>query len=270
MLLPILGRDIVTSDFPVGRGLPLTQSAFSETTESLHLAPSRLWALIEVETRGCGFLPSRRPVILFERHVFHRRTGGRFDATNPGISAPVAGGYGAGGEAQYARLAQAMRLARAAALASTSWGLGQIMGYNATTAGFASTDAMVFAMSDSEGEQLLGLARFLSATGCDGPLRAGSWADFARRYNGHGFARNAYDTRLAAADAALSRGPLPSLAIRAAQLLLTYLGQDPGPVDGRMGRRTQAALAAVLPGTPTTGASLAPGILERLEARVYG
>lgn len=260
----------MTHDFPAGRGLPLTQTAFSAIIEELRLAPSRLWALIAVETRGCGFLPSRRPVILVERHVFHRRTGGHFDATNPGISAPVAGGYGAGGEAQYTRLAQAIHLDRAAALASTSWGLGQIMGHNATKAGFASTDAMVTAMSDSEGEQLLSLGRFLCATGCDGPLRAGSWAEFARRYNGPGFARNAYDTRLAAADAALSRGPLPSLAIRAAQILLTYLGQDPGPVDGRMGRRTQAALAAVLPGTPTAGESLAPGVLERLEARVYG
>jgi hypothetical protein len=42
-----------------------------------------LWLVVVVETWGCGFLPDRRPGILFGRHVFNAHTGGRFD-TAPG------------------------------------------------------------------------------------------------------------------------------------------------------------------------------------------
>ena len=39
------------------------------------------------------------------------------------------------------------------------------------------------------------------------------------------------------------KGPLPGLRLRAAQLLLTYRGFNPGPVDGWSGKSTKGALA---------------------------
>ncbi|MGG7377547.1 N-acetylmuramidase domain-containing protein, partial [Escherichia coli] len=42
-----------------------------------------MWAVIHVESSGAGYQADRRPKILFERHVFHRLTGGRFDAAHP-------------------------------------------------------------------------------------------------------------------------------------------------------------------------------------------
>ncbi len=42
-----------------------------------------LWAVLSVETSGCGYLPDKRPKILFERRVFSRLTGHRFDADDP-------------------------------------------------------------------------------------------------------------------------------------------------------------------------------------------
>src|SRR5436305_5353027 len=115
----------------VGTAFPLSQGGVNETLTSSGLGIAELWAVLSVETSGCGFLDDRRPKILFERHVFSRETNGGFDASHPDLSNPTAGGYGAGGAAQYDRLQRAIVLDREAALLSTSWGLGQVMGYNA-------------------------------------------------------------------------------------------------------------------------------------------
>jgi hypothetical protein len=41
-----------------------------------------------VETSGSGFLPDRRPKILFERYVFSEETGHRFDVSEFDLSDP--------------------------------------------------------------------------------------------------------------------------------------------------------------------------------------
>ncbi|MGJ3264553.1 MAG: N-acetylmuramidase domain-containing protein [Salinarimonas sp.] len=256
-------------------GAPLTSAGFEAARAGLGVPPAVLWAVMAVEARACGFLPDRRPVILFERHVFHRRTGGRFSAARSGISHARPGGYGAAGAAQHARLAAALALDRRAALESASWGLGQVMGFNAAPAGFPEVEALVSAMRASEDAQLAAMAAFIAAKGLAGALRAGDWTAFARGYNGPAFARNAYDARIAAAHARLAGGTPPDLALRAAQLRLAYAGLDPGPVDGRMGRRTRAALAAfrMREGEPEREAAARPfaaadlAALERTTAR---
>src|SRR5438309_11908810 len=115
----------------VGTAFPLSQSGVNETLTSSGLGIAELWAVLSVETTGCGFLPDRRPKILFERHVFSRETGHRFDVSERDLSNPRPGGYGAAGESQYERLGRAIGLDRNAALRSTSWGIGQVMGDNA-------------------------------------------------------------------------------------------------------------------------------------------
>lgn len=187
-------------------------------------------------------MPDRRPAILFERHVFSRRTNGRYDQTNPDVSNPVAGGYGAGGAAQYDRLALAIALNRKAALESASWGIGQVMGFNAPHVGYADAETMVAGMTESENKQLLCVAEFMAANKLDNALRAHDWAGFARGYNGSDYAINSYDTRLEAGYQKFAMGQLPDLVVRAAQVYLIHLGYDPGPVDGVMGRRTRSAL----------------------------
>lgn len=208
------------------------------------LGAAELWAVLDVETSGRGFLASRRPQILFERHVFSAETKGRWDATNPEVSAPSPGGYGATGEHQYDRLAQAIELDRSAALRSASWGLGQVMGFNADRAGYAGVEEMVAAMLESEGRQLAAAVRFLTAMHLDRPLRQRDWPTFARGYNGAGYAANRYDARLAASYQRFASGGLPDLRIRAAQLWLSYLGLEPGKVDGFLGRLTRSAMNA--------------------------
>jgi hypothetical protein len=102
---------------------------------------------------GCGYLSDRRPIILFERHIFHHQTTGVYDESNPSISSAVPGGY-RGGAAEYERLQEAMMLNEHAALNSVSWGIGQIMGMNSGLVGFQSVESMVAAMVDDEDAQL--------------------------------------------------------------------------------------------------------------------
>jgi peptidoglycan hydrolase-like protein with peptidoglycan-binding domain len=227
----------------VGAAHPLHSDGLAAAAAHIGVAPAVLWSVVVVETAGCGFLPDRRPTILFERHIFSTRTKRRFDATNPGISGP-AGGYGPAGVHQYERLGEAVACDRLAAIESASWGLGQIMGFNAGSAGFHDAEDMVSQMMRGENEQILGMASFMRASGMHLHLQRGDWTAFARRYNGPAFANNRYDEKLAAAHSSLSVGGLPDLGARAVQLLLTYHGFNPGKIDGIVGGLTRAAITA--------------------------
>ena len=225
-----------------GKGRPLTQAGFDAAIARLEVAPAALWSLITVETRGFGYLPDRRPKILFERHIFHRRTDGEFDATAPDISSPDAGGY-IGNEAEYNRLARAMELNRKAALESASWGLPQVMGFNAASIGYASAEKMVEAFLDSEDTQLDGAVRFVTGRpALETAFRAHDWETVARHYNGSDFAKHGYHLKLAQFHDQYAAGGMPNLGVRAAQALLTYLGFDPRGVDGVLGNGTRRAL----------------------------
>src|SRR5215469_7380847 len=58
----------------VGLSRPLSDQGMNSVRQSLSVGLAELWTVLQVETRGCGFLVDRRPVILFERHVFHAQT----------------------------------------------------------------------------------------------------------------------------------------------------------------------------------------------------
>src|SRR5829696_1059550 len=133
-----------------GPGKPLTEAVLDEAAAIVDIPNSGMWAVIHVESSGGGYQPDRRPKILFERHKFSHATGGRFDDDHPDISDPVPGGYGEGGAHQYDRLAEALALDRKAALASASWGLGQVLGSNFEVAGFADVEDMIAKMVQSE------------------------------------------------------------------------------------------------------------------------
>lgn len=169
-------------------------------------------AVVEVETSGGGFDSKGRVKILFEPHVFYRSLGEakRRRAVLAGLA------YAKWGEKayprdSYPRLEAAAAIDRAAALKSCSLGLGQILGENFKMAGYGSIDDMVESFAVSEANQLEAMVRWIEAAGLDDDLRriealprastAADWAPFARVYNGPGYARNAYHTKLAAAHA---------------------------------------------------------------------
>jgi hypothetical protein len=162
-------------------------------------------AVNEVESRGAGFLPDGRPVILFERHVFWKRLLARridpapFAARQPDIVSLTRGGY-RGGAAEYTRLASAESIDAGAAWESASWGAFQVMGYHWERLGYAGIDEFVACMDRGEAEHLDAFVRYIAA---DDALRralgARQWAAFARTYNGPDYAANLYDVKLARA-----------------------------------------------------------------------
>jgi hypothetical protein len=224
-----------------GAGRPLSTDGLSAVSSKLGVYAPEIWTVLAVETSGCGYLPDHRPQILFERHIFHRLTKGKYDDHD--ISNPVAGGYGESGAHQYDRLGLAIAKNRSAALQSCSWGIGQIMGENYALAGFANVENMVAAMSESEDQQLAAMGNFLVGSRLDIPLKAHNWASFARGYNGPNYIVNRYDVRLNAEFQKYSAGVVPDLNVRAAQLYLTYMRFHPGRVDGIAGTHTLSALA---------------------------
>jgi hypothetical protein len=227
-----------------GTGQPLDKTGFDAALNHVGGDAEALWSILRVETKGFGFFADRRPKILFERHIFRGRTGGRFDAQAPDLSNRTPGGYSSG-TAEYTRLKRAMLLDRDAALASVSWGLGQVMGFNAVKIGYASADAMISAFAGDEAAQILGCARFITATPAlrDAYL-AHRWDKVAFFYNGSHYAINAYDTKLAAAHQEFQAKGCPSIALRATQAYLAYLGFDPRGIDGLPGTGTANALSA--------------------------
>jgi hypothetical protein len=224
-----------------GTAFPLDDAGQQAVLDVLGTGAAELWSVLSVETKGFGYLNDRRPQILFERHIFSKRTNRQFDKTHPDISNSKPGGYGASGGHQYDRLQEAINLDRAAALESASWGIGQLMGFNCAQAGFADVESMVTAMMASENDQLLGMAKWVVKNNLDKPLAAHNWAGFAKGYNGANYAINQYDKKLAAAFSKYSN-KLPDLTVRQAQVYLTYLGFNAGGIDGQSGPTTFKAV----------------------------
>lgn len=185
----------------------LTTADIDRGAAALGVDRATIQAVIEVESRGSGFLPSDvRPVILFERHIFRRQLikAGRSDVgalvqKRPDIVNTRTGGY-KGGAAEWDRLADAIEIDRHPALESASWGLFQIMGFQWEFLGFEDVQKFVNAMYRSEGSQFDAFIQFVKRQ--PNMLRAlqrREWATFARLYNGPAYAKNAYDTKLASA-----------------------------------------------------------------------
>ncbi len=200
------GNERPAAPEPVSRGgtpqRGLTEADFAAVARQLNVDVAAIKAVAEVEAAGDGFLPSGKPKILFEAHVFSDKTGGRYDASHPNLSSPRWNRalYGAGGEHQWQRFEHAYRLDPQAAMQAASWGRFQIMGFNYRAAGFNDVQSFVDAMKRGEGEHLKAFANFIESNpAMHRALQRHDWAAFARAYNGPGYAQNDYDTKMAAA-----------------------------------------------------------------------
>lgn len=234
----------------LGKSIPLTQHGIDLAANEIGADSTLLWALIAVETGGFGFLEDRRPKILFERRIFHRRTGGRFSVEHPDISSESSGNSESskeylGGIYEYDRLSRAIMLDRRAAFESTSWGLPQIMGFNALKLGYSGAEEMVSQFLDSEDAQLDAMRKFIvNNTGLLSALLQKNWKRIAFYYNGSGYERNKYDEKLESYYEIYRKHGAPNVEIRTAQAYLFYLGFNPKGVDGIIGSNTRAALLA--------------------------
>jgi hypothetical protein len=174
----------------------LRDAEYVEAARLLDCEVAVIQAVAQTESRRSAFDASGRPTILFERHVFSKETGGKYDARHPELSNRTPGEYGRFAD-QYGRLERAAVLDRTAAYRSCSWGMFQIMGYHHARCGHGSVDAFVAAMKSSVSEHLSAFTRFIASdASLLRALRSKDWPGFARGYNGKNYAINRYDVKL--------------------------------------------------------------------------
>ena len=185
----------------------LTNDQIRELARQNGIEYAALKAVVEVEASGNGFV-GNAPKILFEPHIMYRLLTQKNYITirnnlmkaHPSLCYPRWGTYKYGTVAsQHDRLAKAAAFNRDTALESCSWGLGQVMGFHWKSLGYESLQAFVNAMYESEAKQLDAMSRFIKVNKLLDALKSKNWTAFARGYNGAGFAKNAYHTKLAAA-----------------------------------------------------------------------
>lgn len=175
------------------------------------LTVAHMLTVFEVETDGDGFDQRGRPDILPERHVFYAELGpgpkrDRAVAENLAYKKWRPGAYPKSTDAKYEQLEKMMAIDEVAALRSASWGLGQIVGRYCGEAGYTDVREFVQANMVSEAEQLRLMLKVIKHRGLMDELVEGRWGGFARGWNGPGYKKNRYDTKLAYAFAKHSKG----------------------------------------------------------------
>jgi hypothetical protein len=171
-------------------------------------------AVMAVEAPKGGFISDGRPTILFERHKFFdllpflQKDKLVLEKQHPNICNRKPGGYALGKDQnertarEWDRLELAKKIHEEAALKSTSWGRGQIMGEHHSQAGFASVKDMVKAFSENEYNQVLGMMRLIKARPkCDAVMKTAHptlihCRTFALYYNGKYYEKNNYHTEI--------------------------------------------------------------------------
>jgi hypothetical protein len=173
--------------------------------------PAALLAVAEVESAGRPLEQDGvTPRFLFERHVFYRAL---YKADKAKLKQAVAQGLAIpkwDRKTQYrdqgnstGRMAS-LRAARAideeCANRACSWGLGQILGENAVSLGYAdATDMVDQLVAGGVPAQVEAMLRFVRKNNLVEKLNLHDWAGFALKYNGPGYAQNRYDVKMAAA-----------------------------------------------------------------------
>lgn len=184
----------------------LTNEMIKDLANRLGIEPALLKAVQIVEAAGRdGFLSDGRPQILFEGHIMYREFHKKFPDRDLDYlckrfsmvfypkwdKSKYFGGLG-----EYKRLELAKEIDEECALKATSWGMFQIMGFNHNLCGCKDVFDFVHKMSESHEKQLELMYYFMNNSGCLKELKEKDWAGFAKKYNGPGYAQNAYDQKL--------------------------------------------------------------------------
>lgn len=184
----------------------ISEAKFQEVSKDLGIEVAVLKAVAEVESSGEGFLADGQPKILFEPHIFWKNLVKRgIDPSlhikgNEDIIYPKwkSGAYGKVSE-QHSRLQRAVKINREAALESASWTSFQILGQNWKSMGYDSIQDFINDAYTDEDKHLDMFVKFVQANNLVRFLKSKEWRSFARGYNGSGFEKNKYHTKLEAA-----------------------------------------------------------------------
>lgn len=181
----------------------ITDEDYIKAASILGVPVATVKAVAEVESGSAGaFRKSRRPVCLFEGHIFWSELKKRGIDSNKitghsGILYPKwdKSKY-SGGEKEWDRLEEAFKINPDAALSSASLGLFQIMGFNWKATGCNSIYDYYSKSFISEGSQLELFCGFINSQGLGKYLKNLDWAGFAKKYNGPKYYENRYSEKL--------------------------------------------------------------------------
>lgn len=263
-----------------GRAQPLTDLDWLQAVQRFNdprITEAHLRAVVEVEANGRPFNSMGIPTFLFEPHVFYdqlskaKKKKQLQAAIKAGVAYPNWAGpgtYPKTVEARWAQFQKAYKIDAHEAVESTSWGMPQVMGYNYSHAGYSSAEEMVTDFADSAGRHLLALVEIIKSFGLVDELaefpKIEACARFALRYNGKGYRKNAYHTKLASAykrweNRTLTGAPMSNNdgvlrlgdsgpQVKHLQELLDVRGYEMvkygGKYDGKFGPNTRAAVLA--------------------------
>lgn len=230
------------------------------------IPPANLSAIIDVESGGKVFATvagEQRPLVLFEPHLFYRRLSGR--ARDEAVSLGLASArrnkklYPKTQAARWRQIQEAEGLLKRHGLPagsgkeSASYGVGQVLGKHWKALGYLTLDHFMRTMLSGAAGQIEVMLKYIIHNDLLDELQEGRWEAFARGYNGPGYAKTKYHTRMAAAalvyggktagsDGMLRLGS-KGARVRELQTLLVRAGH-PVKVDGDFGPATKKSLKA--------------------------
>lgn len=181
----------------------LTEKDYLDAAYTIGCDVASIKAVVEVESKGSGFLNNGDVKILFEPHIFWRElrnlgidpnkyTSGNSDILYQNWKT---GAYGST-NIQWSKMNRAIKINKEAALKSASYGKFQIMGFNHKLCGYNKVTDFVNNMMESERYHLLAFIEFIKNRNLTKFLINRNWEKFAEGYNGKGYKENKYDTKL--------------------------------------------------------------------------
>jgi hypothetical protein len=164
----------------------LTLEEILQVSTEFKLNVELVRTVIRVESSGSGFDSVTGKIkIQFEPHWYKHYTG---TWINNGVRPQ---------KEEWEAFTKAYEANAKMAMMSTSWGLGQVMGFNHTRAGYKSVKAMVDHFVLSEYYQLRGMVSFIAThKKMYTALKNRDWGTFAYYYNGKEFKKYKYDSKL--------------------------------------------------------------------------
>jgi N-acetylmuramidase/Putative peptidoglycan binding domain len=178
----------------------------AQSAHSLGIEKEVFEAVIAVESSGKWFASvngKQEPIIRFEGHYFDRRLTGiaQARARLRGLASPRPGAVKnpTGQSGRWHLLEKASAINRTAALESTSWGIGQVIGAHWKWLGYESIEAFVVEARSGAAGQLNLMARYIEKAGLVQALKNRDWSGFAKGYNGPAYVKNNYHLKMALA-----------------------------------------------------------------------
>jgi hypothetical protein len=175
----------------------LTRNEVETIAKSINVDYASLMAFISVESGGLGFAKDTKKIIIqFEPSWFKRYTKTR-ETKDSKLWEIIDSNRVEGQANEWKAFNAAFKINQKSALLSTSIGLMQVMGFNYSSCGYTSVNAMWDDFKTGEYAQVNGAAQFIKSNKkLHIALKLKEWAKVAYYYNGSYYKINNYDVKL--------------------------------------------------------------------------